>query len=291
MNTYRKKTVVAVAAAVLLAGGATACEGGKKDGAAAPKSAASPSAPPSAPKPAQGEPAAFLEQVKKGSEQITSLRYTMSGNVAGQSVAGDVAMRLKPEVAMSMKMASPEEDGGTVDLRLIGNVMYMGSEGKFLKLDLKSASPDAAAQLDALGKVGQTGENPGDQANQLSAAKDLKSLGEETIDGQKTTHLTGTVGLEQMKAAAAAGSPEAKDRQDKTVKQLQDQGVRSMVIDMWIDATNHTKQVRTQAQTAKGPMDVTIKFTDYNQPVEVTAPPADQVVDMADMMKDGGAQG
>ncbi|WP_240801608.1 LppX_LprAFG lipoprotein [Streptomyces sp. A1136] len=293
MNTYRKKTVVAVAAAVLLAGGATACEGGKKDGAAAPaKSATGASATPSAQKPAQAEPASFLEQVKKGSEDITSLRYTMSGTVAGQSLSGDVAMRLKPEVAMSMKMASPQAEGGTVDLRLIGNVMYMGSEGKYLKIDLKDANPGAAAQLDALGKAGQGGENPGDRANQLSGAKDLKSLGEETVDGQKTTHLTGTVSLEQMKAAAAAGSPEAKERQEKSVKQLEDQGVRSMVMDMWIDSANHTKQVRTQGQTAKGPMDVTIKFTEYNQPVEITAPPADHVVDLAEMTKDGGgAQG
>ncbi|MGW7102516.1 LppX_LprAFG lipoprotein [Streptomyces sp. NPDC054838] len=293
MNANQKKTLVAVAAAVLLAGGATACEGGKKDGAAAPATSASSAAGvPGGQKPVQAEPAAaFLEQVKKGAEEITSLRYTMSGSVAGQQVSGDVAMRLKPEVAMSMKMASPAAEGGTVDLRLIGNVMYMGSEGKYLKFDLKSASPDAAAQLDALGKAGQSGENPGDRATQLRGAKDLKSLGEETIDGQKTTHLTGTLSLEQLKATAAAGSPEAKERQEKTVKQLQDQGVESMVMDMWIDAANHTKQVRTQARTAKGPMDVTIKFLDYNQPVEIAAPPADQVVDLAQMMKDGGAQG
>lgn len=292
VNAYRKKTVVAVAAAVLIAGGATACDGGKKDGAAAPaKSAAAASGAPGAQKPVQVEPAAYLEQVKKGSEEITSFRYTMSGSVAGQPVSGDVAMRVKPEVGMSMKMASPEAEGGTVDLRLIGGVMYIGSEGKFLKLDLKSANPDAAAQLDALGKAGQSGENPADRANQLQGAKDLKMVGEETIDGQKTTHLSGTVSLDQMKAAAAAGSPEAKERQDKSVKQLEAQGVQSLVVDMWVDGTNHTKQVRTQGQTAKGPMDITIKFTDYNKPVEIAAPPADQVVDLAEMMKDGGAQG
>ncbi|MFD2119582.1 LppX_LprAFG lipoprotein [Streptomyces cirratus] len=293
VNAYRKRTVVAVAAAVLLAGGATACDGGKKDGAAAApsKSASGTPGASGAQKPVQAEPAAYLEQVKKGSEEITSLRYTMSGSVAGQPVSGDVAMRIKPEVGMSMKMASPEAEGGTVDLRLIGGVMYIGSDGKFLKLDLKSASPDAAAQLDALGKAGQSGENPADRANQLQGAKDLKVVGEETVDGQKTTHLSGTVSLDQMKAAAAAASPEAKERQDKSVKQLEAQGVRSLVVDMWVDGTNHTKQVRTQGQTAKGPMDVTIKFTEYNKPVDIAAPPADQVVDLAEMMKNGGAQG
>ena len=32
-------------------------------------------------------------------------------------------------------------------------------------------------------------------------------------------------------------------------------------------------------------MDITIKFLDINKPVEIAAPPADQVTDLAEMMK------
>ncbi|MFG2880355.1 LppX_LprAFG lipoprotein [Streptomyces sp. NPDC048337] len=284
MSAYRKKTVGAALAAVLLVGGATACENGKdakKDSgaAAAPSKAAE--------KPVEVAPAAYLEKTKKKSEEITSLRYTMSGSTSGQTVSGEAAMRLKPDVAMSMKMASPEMPGEGAEIRLVDGALYVGSEGKWLKFDLKSMDPKAAEQLNSLGSA-QQGENPGDKASDLSASKDLKKVGEETIDGQKTTHLTGTITLDQMRAQSATGTPEAKERREKNLKALEAQGVKDMTMDIWIDENDQTKQVRTRGQGTKGPMDLTIKFVEFNKPVDVTAPPSDQVVDLAEMLKDSG---
>ncbi|MER7464444.1 LppX_LprAFG lipoprotein [Streptomyces sp. NPDC097981] len=287
MNAYRKKTVGAVLAALLLAGGATACEGGKdakKDngGSAAPSQAAQ--------KPAEAAPAAYLEKTKKKSEEITSLRYTMSGKAAGQNITGEAAMRIKPTVAMSMTMDSPEKPGEKVEIRLIDGAMYMGADGKWLKFDLKTLAPEQAKELDSLGSA-QQGQNPADTADSLSASKDLKKVGEETIDGQKTTHLSGTVTLDELKTRSAASTPEAKERQEKNVKALEEQGIKNLTMDIWIDEADQAKQVRTQGQGTSGPMDVTIKFKDVNKPVEVTAPPADQVVDLAEMMKGAGGAG
>ncbi|MFF3015985.1 LppX_LprAFG lipoprotein [Streptomyces sp. NPDC057939] len=281
MSAYRKKTIGAALTAVLLVGGATACEDGKgekKDGAAAP--AASKPAPTT---PAMA-PAAFLEKTKKKSAEITSLRYTMSGTAAGNTISGEAAMRLKPEVAMSMTMASPETPGQDVGIRLLDGALYLGSEGKWMKFDLKTMAPEQAKKLDALGGSRQ-GENPGDKANDLSLSKDLKTVGEETIDGQKTTHLTGTIGLDQLKDPNAATTPEAKDRQEKNLKMLEAQGIKELTMDIWIDGSDQTKQFRTRGQGTEGPMDVTVKFHDVNKPVEITAPPADQVMDLAEMMK------
>ncbi|MDX2392602.1 LppX_LprAFG lipoprotein [Streptomyces sp. DK15] len=284
MSAYRRKTIGAALAAVLLVGGATACEDGKsekKDGAAAPAPSKSAPAMPAM------APAAFLEKTKKKSAEITSLRYTMSGTAAGNAISGEAAMRLKPDVAMSMTMASPETPGQDVGIRLLDGALYLGSEGKWMKFDLKAMAPDQAKKLDALGG-GQQGENPGDKANDLSLSKDLKTVGEETIDGQKTTHLTGTIGLDQLRDPSAATTPEAKARQEKNLKMLEAQGIKELTMDIWIDESDQTKQVRTRGQGTEGPMDVTIKFHDVNKPVDVTAPPADQVVDLAEMMKGGG---
>ncbi|MGW3494157.1 hypothetical protein [Streptomyces sp. NPDC001020] len=38
----------------------------------------------------------------------------------------------------------------------------------------------------------------------------------------------------------------------------------------------------------KGRLDTTITFLDISKPVTVTAPPADDTVDLAEMMKDAG---
>ncbi|MFI1282857.1 MULTISPECIES: LppX_LprAFG lipoprotein [unclassified Streptomyces] len=282
MNTYRKKTAGAVLAAVLLVGGATACEDGKD----AKKDNGAPSAPSkAAEKPAEVTPAAYLQKTKKKSEEITSLRYTMVGDAAGQKVTGEVSMRLKPTVGMSMTMDSPEKPGEKVGIRLIDGAMYMGSGDKWLKFDLKTLAPEQAKQLDSLGSA-QQGQNPGDSADSLSAAKDLKKVGEETIDGQKTTHLTGTVTLDEMRAASASSAPETKERQEKNIKALEDEGIKSLVMDIWIDEADQAKQVRTRGTGTSGPMDITIKFLDFNKPVEITAPPADQVMDLGEMMKD-----
>ncbi|MFD3759400.1 LppX_LprAFG lipoprotein [Streptomyces sp. NPDC058622] len=284
MSAYRRKTIGAALAAVLLVGGATACEDGKsakKDGATVPAPSQA------AQTPVAVTPAAFLEKTRKKSEEITSLRYTMSGSTAGRAISGEASMRLKPAVAMSMTVASPETPGKDVGIRLLDGVLYLGSEGKWMKFDLRAMAPDQAERLDALG-AGQQGENPGDKAGDLSAAKDLKTVGEETIDGQKTTHLTGTVSLDQLKGQSAATTTEAKARQDRNLKMLEAQGIKELTMDIWIDESDQTRQFRTRGQGTSGPMDVTVKFLDVNKPVEITAPPADQVVDLAERAKEGG---
>lgn len=214
----------------------------------------------------------------------------MSGTSGGQQLSGDVSMRLKPSAAMSMKMASKGAESGEVDIRLVDGVMYLGSEGKFLKFDIKTLDPATAKKLEGAGRGGanSSGENPGDRADQLLGAKDLKNAGDETIDGVKTKHVTGTVTTEQMRASLATATPEARERQEKTLKQLEAEGVKTLTVDMWIDESDHPKQLRTRGAGTTGPMDVTIKFVDYNKPVEITAPPADQVVDLAEMMKGSG---
>ncbi|WP_405979193.1 hypothetical protein [Streptomyces sp. NBC_00158] len=297
MLTYRKKTAGAALAAVLLVGGATtACEDGKKaeggKAAPAPSAPASPSASKAAGGAADAAPAAFLQKTKKTSEEITSARYTMSGTTGGQKVSAEVSMRFKPTPAMSMKATAQGPEGGTGEIRMIDGAVYMGSEGKFLKFDTKALDEATAKKMGkAQGAANTSGENPGDRADQLMGAKDLKTVGEETVDGVKTTHVSGTVTTEQMRAGIGTNSaPGAKERREKSVKQLEDEGIKSLNVDMWIDESGHTKQVRTRGEGNSGPLDTTIKFLDFNKPVDIVAPPADQVVDLAEMMKGAGSQ-
>lgn len=288
----RNKTAGAALAAVLLVGGATACESADKDaGGKAAGASAAPSSPGAGKGAAEVVPAAYLEKAKAKSEEITSLHYSMTGTAEGEQFSGDVSMRLKPSVAMAMKMSTSGEGGQAAEIRLLDEAMFIGAEGKWIKFDLKSLDPATAEKLNrAGGSANKAGENPGDRAGELLKAKDLKLVGEETIDGVKTKHLSGTVTLDEMRAALASANPEAKKRQEESVKGLEEQGVKSLTVDMWIDESDHTKQVRTRGEAANGPVDTTIKFLDYNKPVEVAAPPADQVVDLAAMMKDAGGE-
>ncbi|MEV7612783.1 hypothetical protein [Streptomyces sp. NPDC089799] len=284
MRPKTTRTAVAVLTAVLLAGGATACGDKKADGKAADKAGGD------RPVVTKVEPAAYLQKVQKNSVDLTSMRYRMSGSSAGQKIEGEASVRLKPTVAMTMKMSNPAKAGENIDIRLIDGIMYLGSEGKFLKVDLKTADPNAAKQLDALGNGGgQQAENPGERANQLQSAKDVKVVGEETVEGKKTTHLSGTVTTEEMRASLATATPEQKESREKSLKQLESQGIKSLAMDMWIGEDSRPVQVRTRGEGAQGPVDLTIKFLDFNQPVDVTTPPADQVVDLSELAKAQGA--
>jgi hypothetical protein len=57
-------------------------------------------------------------------------------------------------------------------------------------------------------------------------------------------------------------------------------------MDMWVDGDDHTKQFRMKGAADKGPLDMTITFLDYNKPVNVAAPPAKDVADLADLFKE-----
>ncbi|MEU3060012.1 LppX_LprAFG lipoprotein [Streptomyces subrutilus] len=289
MSAYRKKTVVAALAAVLLVGGATACENGKKDETGA---AGAPSASVSAPAAgtrgaAAATPASLLESTKKAAADITSLEYAMTGTSPEGAFSADVSMRLKPSTALAMKMSSAESPE-QVEIRLVDGIMYLGSAGKYLKFDVKAMDPKAGAELDGLGKSTKGAENPGDKVDALLQSKDVRIVGEEVLDGQKTQHLTGTVSLDQMREAVAKADPEARQRQEATLRSLEKAGVTTMTLDLWIDENSRTKQLRSRAQGTAGATDVTMKLKGYNQPVEITAPPADQVTDLGAAMKDSG---
>lgn len=61
-------------------------------------------------------------------------------------------------------------------------------------------------------------------------------------------------------------------------------------MDMSVDGADRTKQFRMRGTADKGPLDMTITFLDFNRPVTVTALPAKDTVDLAEMTK-GAEQG
>ncbi|MFI6052634.1 DUF1396 domain-containing protein [Streptomyces violascens] len=285
MRHIHRNAAAAVLAGVLVTGLA-ACSGGDKP--AAGKSAGSTGQ--AAQKPAEATFAAAVKRAAAKNSELTSLSYTVSGKTpdAG-TVEATASMSMKP-LAMQMKAKGGSGgETGEFEIRLVNNAMYMNGgepvEGKsWIKFDLSVlGSKGGGNSLAALGN--QADKNPAEESGTLTAAKDLKKIGEETVDGVKVTHYAGTVTLDQMRDSLQGKDAAAKERGEKSLKQYEEWGVGSLQMDMWIDGQDHTKQFRTQAATGKGPLDMTVKFLDYNKPVTVQAPRADQVADLAEMMK------
>ncbi|MEU3931647.1 DUF1396 domain-containing protein [Streptomyces sp. NPDC029044] len=242
-------------------------------------------------------PAAAVAKAAKNTEDITSLQYRMKGTVPESGrVEGEASMRLKPTIAMSMKMQAPDQAAGeTVEIRLVDKAMYLGGgaemakemDGKrWLKFDLSGS--DAAKDLDKMGSTSQAEQNPAAESTFLTGAKDVKEVGSEKVDGVETTHYTGTVTLADLRASLKDSKGETREQREKSIKQYEKLGVDKLTMDMWVDGEDHTKQFRMKGQADKGPMDMTITFLDYNKPVTVEAPPTKEVADLGEMFKELG---
>ncbi|PNG21323.1 DUF1396 domain-containing protein [Streptomyces cahuitamycinicus] len=240
-------------------------------------------------------PAAAVAKAAKNTEDITSLQYRMKGTVPESGrVTGEASMRLKPTIAMSMKMQAPDQAAGeSVEIRLVDKAMYLGGgaemakemDGKrWLKFDLSGS--DAAKDLDQMGSTSQAEQNPAAESTFLTGAKDVKKVGSEKVDGVETTHYSGTVTLADLRASLKDSKAETRKQREKSIKQYEKLGVDKLTMDMWVDGEDHTKQFRMKGQADKGPMDMTITFLDYNKPVTVKVPPAGEVADLGEMFKE-----
>ena len=203
-------------------------------------------------------------------------------------------MRTKPDIAMSMKMTADGQ--GSAEIRLVDKAMYIGGNAdmakemdgkKWMKFDLSSLGKDGAPGATAPG-AGQADQNPASMSSFLNGAKDVKKVGTETVGGVQTTHYEGKVTVADLKASLKDKNKTVREQREKALEQYEKLGVDAFTMDMWIDGDDHTKQFRMRGEADKGPLDLTITFLDINKPVTVTAPPAKDTADLAEMMK--GAQ-
>ena len=238
-------------------------------------------------------PAAAVAKAAKNTEDITSFHYRMKGEMPEQGqVQAEAAMRTKPDIAMSMKMTAAGQ--GSAEIRLVDKAMYIGGNAelakemdgkKWMKFDLSGLDKDGGLGATAPG-AGQADQNPASMSTFLNGAKDVKKVGTETVDGVKTTHYAGDVTLAELKASYKDADKSVREQREKSTEQLEKLGLDKFTMDMWVDGEDHAKQFRMQGDADKGKFDMTFTFLDYNKPVTVTAPPAKDTADLAEMMKE-----
>ncbi|MFI0819761.1 DUF1396 domain-containing protein [Streptomyces sp. NPDC021098] len=290
-GSRRSRAAGAVFAAALLCAGAAGCGAGKsgagKSGAEEPRMA----------------PAAAVRAAAKKTEKLTSMSYRMSGTTLEDGgVEGEGAMTFDPP-AMWMKARSLDQGPDmSVEFRLTGGKLYLGGgaikagfdEESSPELDGKSwlATDSSAMGKGGTGAAGQgaltdrADKNPAEESTFLSDSDNVRRIGDETIDGVRTTHYRGTVTLAQMRASLKDEDAETRKRREKSLRQYEDLGVDRLAMDMWIDQDSHTKRFRTRGKNDDGnQLDVTITVLDINKPVTVEAPPASDTFDLADLTR------
>lgn len=187
----------------------------------------------------------FLAIMEQGAEQMTTahVKFEMGGQ-AKMSGEGDIDYTQKPP-ALDM---SVDSQLGKMRMILVDNVMYMQQPGedKYIKMDLDDPnSPfgsDFTSQMDPSSAIRESGK----------AIKSVTLVGEEDVDGVAATHYTVVV------------DGKAQDLPSDITQEV------------WVDADN--RMLKTTMDFAGSTYEGTI--SGHGEPVEIVAPPADQVVEL-----------
>ncbi len=135
--------------------------------------------------------------------------------------------------------------------------------------------------VSSLGPIVESLSTAGDVEQSFAALKagtDLRDEGREDIDGVSTTKYVVSVDVEQ--AIAAGGSAAA------TFQALKDLGVTAFDYAIWVDGDDLPRQYE-QTIDAGGATTTRANYTDWGTTVAISAPPAEQVASLVDLLGTG----
>ena len=202
---------------------------------------------------------------------------------------GDLTMDLSD----ALGAAGLQGADGSVELRYLEEsgdpVMYLNmpflssrlpTGQSWIRLDLEQAGTSLGVDLNQL--MGQAGQNPSDVLDMLRASGSVQEVGTETVNGDSTTHYEATIDL--AKAAGRLG-----DRAQQLVQNLIAQGAPSSIpVDVWIGDDGLVRKLTLDeslsAQGHSADVKLDLELSDYGTAVNVTAPPADQTLDLTSLL-------
>ncbi|MEU9666827.1 hypothetical protein AB0E25_14780 [Streptomyces bobili] len=142
-----------------------------------------------------------------------------------------------------------------------------GGSGAYLKDQMENSTPNQSVKL-------------------LLASGDVRRVGEETVRGAHTTHYSGTVEVADL----ATRNSSLSDRQLADLKkQLEQAGVSTETVDIWVDDENLLVKKVERGQAANGAYSQTAYYSDYGTPVDTEVPPAADTADFSELLQQQGA--
>jgi hypothetical protein len=218
--------------------------------------------------------------------------FGLAGHVtaAGRTIpingSGAIDMRSQ-RMRMSMSFPIPGVGPMQTDALFDGSTLYMHLPealaqriplGKsWMKIDVAALAKSngiAPGQLTA-----PTQGNPADFLKALKAVGSSRKLGTENIGGVATTHYRATIDPKK-----ALDQIPDKQSADALKQVLGSSGLGSIPIDAWVDRAGRVRRESMKFDAAGTSMDMTVSFTRFGVPVDITPPPADQVLDAGKLL-------
>lgn len=211
---------------------------------------------------------------------------TVRADVVTSGSAADSELQMTLDFRDSLNFdAVGEALGEPVAMRLVDSVMYTENSAedrelyggkRWTKIDL-SLAPGGDTGMDQMLQE----SNPSQQIEALLELEGVTVVGEETVDGIRTVQYTVTTTPEKLAEAQPEGSVVSSDL--STAGDTLD--VTEVTIDIWIDEEYLLRRSRSDLGAAGV---TTVDYYDYNEPAQIEAPPAADVVDLEDVFADIG---
>ncbi|WP_406496597.1 hypothetical protein OG936_20915 [Streptomyces sp. NBC_00846] len=201
-----------------------------------------------------------------GTMEITYTGGTMADAMKQNGGTGAMQARyFKDGYAVNMGEAFARQAGGKhwINYAYADLAKLAGASGEAMKQQMQNTTPDQGVKS-------------------LLASGDVKKVGQEDVRGVSTTHYSGTV---DVAALTAKNSRLDADQLDQLKKQLNDAGITTEQVDIWVDENDLLVKKTERGQMKTGELNSTVYYSDYGTKVAVEAPPANDTVDFTDLVK------
>jgi hypothetical protein len=241
--------------------------------------------------------AEVLQQTAQKADDVNSYSADLVVNVSGTkegagTVQGTMLYQKTPQIASDVTLDQITFGGrnlpGGVRMILKGDVAYMkmdalknlvGATKPWVKLDLKQLGSSGGVNVDQFLAQAQQVDLKTSVA-MLTASKDVKSVGTDTVGGVDTTHYSGTFPVGEAVKQLPVESRSRVEAQMANAKDVK--------FDAWIDGQGLPRKIELNGGTPQqGTFKGTMLFKAFNEPVTIDAPPAEQVGDLSQVARAG----
>jgi hypothetical protein len=248
-------------------------------------------------------PKAILARAADATVDASTLRMSLNMVISGMpEQPGDIAMNGTgsmdfDERLVQMQVEMPDLGqgiGGTFEVVVDDTVMYMriplpdearGELGdkSWFRIDLREAS-----SMTGVDPTQQMWNDPRQSLAMLEGVSGgVTVVGHEEVRGADTTHYHAEVDV--RKAVADSGAIVDEDKFNQFAEMF---GTSTVPIDVWIDGDNQVRRMQMNMSIpSAGSVAMTTEFYDFGEDVDISLPPADEVMDWTELMRQSGQDG
>lgn len=230
--------------------------------------------------------------LEAGTASFTIDQQITGGSAGDQTISSEGALDFEGQRGrVTTTVPDTGEGAGGIEVETIfdGNLVFLRLPEDIAPTPWVVVDLDDPAGTPGLEELGQFSTDPSQSFTFLEGIEgEVELIGEEEVNGAPATHYRFTVDLEQ---AAEAASDEARAYVQQQIEVL---GVTELPTDLWLDEANRIVRqfyvldlgtVDAPGTAIDGEVATTIEYFDFGGDIEVSAPPADQVTDFAELLE------